>query len=213
MFTGIVKATGALDAIDARGGDSRFTLRSDGLDWKQFEPGESIAVNGVCLTAVELLDDGFVTDVSRETLSVTALGRLKRGSRVNLEPALRLSDRLGGHLVTGHVDCMGAIRSMKEDARSLRLEIAVPKAFLRYMAKKGSVCVDGVSLTINEVSEDEFSVNIIPHTVANTIIGDYGRGTEVNIEVDLVARYLESLLKGGDAAGISREFLKAHGYA
>ena len=212
MFTGIIKAKGTIRAMEKRGGDVRLSVRSDGLPWSDYELGESIAVNGVCLTAVELYEDGFDTDVSVETLDVTALGGLDIGSSVNLEPAISLGERLGGHLVSGHVDCTGKVTSRTTDARSIRLSIEIPKEYARYVARKGSVCVDGVSLTVNEVSGNLFELNIIPHTAEVTIIDDYAPGTVVNIEVDLLARYLERLLdKDGD--GISLEFLKAHGYA
>ena len=212
MFTGIIKAKGTIRAMEKRGGDVRLCVRSEGLPWSDYELGESIAVNGVCLTAVELYEDGFDTDVSVETLDVTALGGLDIGSSVNLEPAISLGERLGGHLVSGHVDCTGKVTSRTTDARSIRLSIEIPKKYARYVARKGSVCVDGVSLTVNEVSGNVFELNIIPHTAEVTIIDDYAPGTVVNIEVDLLARYLERLLdKDGD--GISLEFLKAHGYA
>ena len=212
MFTGIIKAKGTIVAMDKRGGDVRLTVRSDGLPWSDYEVGESIAVNGVCLTAVALHEDGFDTDVSVETLDVTALGGLAAGSEVNLEPAISLGERLGGHLVSGHVDCTGKVISRAADARSIRLTIEIPKEYARYVAKKGSVCIDGVSLTVNEVSGNTFDLNIIPHTSEVTITNDYAAGTVVNVEVDLLARYLERLLdKDGD--GISLEFLKAHGYA
>lgn len=212
MFTGIIKAKGTIIAMDKRGGDVRLSVRSEGLPWSDYEVGESIAVNGVCLTAVALHEDGFETDVSVETLDVTALGGLAAGSAVNLEPAISLGERLGGHLVSGHVDCTGKVISRAADARSIRLTIEIPKEYARYVAKKGSVCIDGVSLTVNEVSGNTFALNIIPHTSEVTIINDYAAGTVVNVEVDLLARYLERLLdKDGD--GISLEFLKAHGYA
>jgi riboflavin synthase len=212
MFTGIIKAKGTIVAMDKRGGDVRLSVRSDGLPWSDYEVGESIAVNGVCLTAVALHADGFDTDVSVETLDVTALGGLAAGSAVNLEPAISLGERLGGHLVSGHVDCTGKVISRAADARSIRLTIEIPKEYARYVAKKGSVCIDGVSLTVNEVAGNTFDLNIIPHTSEVTIIDDYAAGTVVNVEVDLLARYLERLLdKDGD--GISLEFLKAHGYA
>lgn len=212
MFTGIIKAKGKIRAMEKRGGDVRLSVRSDGLPWSDYELGESIAVNGVCLTAVALFEDGFDTDVSVETLSVTALGGLDVGSAVNLEPAISLGERLGGHLVSGHVDCTGKVVSRSSDARSIRLGIEIPKDYARYVAKKGSVCVDGVSLTVNEVSGNTFELNIIPHTAEVTISDDYAAGTVVNVEVDLLARYLERLLdKDGD--GISFDFLKAHGYA
>ncbi len=212
MFTGIIKARGTIDAIQRRGGDVRLTVRSSGLPWSDYELGESIAVNGVCLTAVAFHDDGFDTDVSVETLNVTALGKLEVGSAVNLEPSISLGERLGGHLVSGHVDCTGTVAARAADARSIRLVIEIPTEYARYVAKKGSVCMDGVSLTINEVSANSFEVNIIPHTAEVTIIEDYKVGTVVNVEVDLLARYTERLLNP-DGSGISLDLLKAHGYA
>ena len=212
MFTGIIKAKGTISAMQKRGGDVRLSVRSDGLPWADYEIGESIAVNGVCLTAVELHEDGFDTDVSVETLDVTGLGKLEVGSSVNLEPSLSLGDRLGGHLVSGHVDCTGTVVSRTADARSIRFAIEIPEAYARYVAKKGSVSVDGVSLTVNEVSGNTFEMNIIPHTAEVTLFGEYVPGTVVNIEVDLLARYIERLLAKGDD-GMSIEFLKAHGYA
>ncbi len=212
MFTGIIRAKGTISAMQKRGGDVRLAVRSDGLPWSDYEIGESIAVNGVCLTAVALHDDGFDTDVSVETLDVTALGGLDVGSTVNLEPSLSLGERLGGHLVSGHVDCTGTVVSRKPDARSIRFTFEVPAEYSRYVAKKGSVCIDGVSLTVNEVSGNVFELNIIPHTAEVTIFDDYVPGTVVNVEVDLLARYLERLMaKDGD--GISIDFLKANGYA
>lgn len=212
MFTGIIKAKGTISAMQKRGGDVRLSVRSEGLPFSDYEIGESIAVNGVCLTAVALREDGFDTDVSVETLDVTGLGGLDIGSAVNLEPSLKLGDRLGGHLVSGHVDCTGTVVSRTADARSIRFAIEIPKDYARYVAKKGSVCVDGVSLTVNEVSGNTFEMNIIPHTAEVTLFGEYEPGSVVNIEVDLLARYLERLLTAGDD-GISIDFLKAHGYA
>ena len=212
MFTGIIKAIGKIEGLEKRGGNVRLSVRADGLPWAEYEIGESISVNGVCLTAVALHADGFDTDVSIETLDVTALGALEAGSAVNLEPAISLGERLGGHLVSGHVDCTGKVLERDTDARSIRLAIEIPKEYARYVAKKGSVCVDGVSLTVNEVSGNVFELNIIPHTAEVTIIGDYAQGTVVNIEVDLLARYLERLIDQ-DGDGLSMDFLKAHGYA
>ena len=212
MFTGIIKTKGEVAALDKRGGDVRLSIRSHGLCFADFEIGESIAVNGVCLTAVALSDHGFETDVSVETLQVTALGELGLGSEVNLEPSLALGERLGGHLVSGHVDCLGTVVSRQADARSVRLGIELPADYARYVAKKGSVTIDGVSLTINEVSGNRFEVNIIPHTAEVTISGSYTVGTMVNIEVDLVARYIERLLGREDDDGVSMDFLKANGY-
>ena len=211
MFTGIIKATGEITALAKSGGDVRLSVQSVGLPFSSYEVGESIAVNGVCLTAVALRDDGFDTDVSTETLDVTGLGQLAVGSTVNLEPSLSLGDRLGGHLVSGHVDCVGRVRRRAADARSTRLTIEIPAGHSRYVAKKGSICVDGVSLTINEVSGNTFDLNIIPHTAENTIIGDFSVGDSVNIEVDMLARYLERLLDRDDGV-LSMDFLRAHGY-
>ena len=211
MFTGIVKAKGKIASMQQTGGDVRLSIQSTGLPFASYEVGESIAVNGVCLTAVALRDDGFDTDVSNETLGVTGLGQLTVGSAVNLEPSLSLADRLGGHLVSGHVDFVGRVTQCDGDARSVRLRIEIPGDFARYVARKGSVCVDGVSLTINAVSGNSFDLNIIPHTAATTIIEDYQVGTTVNIEVDMLARYVERLLERGDG-GITEDFLRAHGY-
>lgn len=212
MFTGIIKAKGTIAAMQSRGGDVRLSVESAGLPWGDYELGESIAVNGVCLTAVAIHEDGFDTDVSTETLDVTALASLDVGSEVNLEPALALGERLGGHLVSGHVDCTGTVTARTSDARSIRFTIEIAEDYARYVAKKGSVCVDGVSLTINEVSGHSFELNIIPHTAEVTIIDNYVVGTVVNIEVDLLVRYLERLIsKDGD--GITLDFLKANGYA
>lgn len=213
MFTGIIRAVGTVGQIRPQGGDSRLTIHSTALPWREYAAGDSISVNGVCLTIVELLHDGFATDVSAETRDVTALRHLTGRARVNLEPALAVGDRVGGHLVSGHVDCVGSVTDLRPAARSTRLRIELPAGYRRYLAKKGSICVDGVSLTINEVSENAFDANIIPHTAATTIFGGYERGTKVNIEVDLIARYLESLMRNDEGSAISREFLRAHGYA
>jgi len=211
MFTGIIQARGTIAAIEKTGGDVRLSVQSTGLPFASYEIGESIAVNGACLTATALRNDGFDTDVSLETLTVTALSELAAGACVNLEPSLSLGDRLGGHLVSGHVDCMGKVVRIGVDARSTRLSIEIPAEYARYVARKGSVCVDGVSLTINEVSGNTFDLNIIPYTAETTIIGDYAAGTTVNIEVDLLARYIERLL-GKDQSSLSMDVLEAHGY-
>ncbi len=217
MFTGIIKAKGRIRSLKKQGGDLCMSIESSNLDWSDFDVGESISVNGVCLTATALHSYGFDADVSVETMKVTALAGLTAGSAVNIEPSVEFGERLGGHLVSGHVDCVGIVVAREGDARSVRLMIEVPNEVGRYLAKKGAVCVDGVSLTINEVSARAFEVNIIPHTADETIIGDYTVGSEVNIEVDLLARYIERLLDRGDNtevdAGISRDFLEAHGYA
>jgi riboflavin synthase len=212
MFTGIVKTKGEISALTRRGGDLRLTVTAPGLPWQEYALGDSISVNGVCLTAVELHANGFDTDVSVETLDVTTLKRAKQGDNVNLEPALRVGDALGGHLVSGHVDGIGVLISREDDARSIRMAFEVPAELARYIARKGSVCVDGVSLTINEVSGNTFSLNIIPHTAEVTTMGDYAVGQPVNIEVDLIARYLERMI-GNDADRLSIDFLREHGYA
>ncbi len=198
--------------MERRGGDVSMRVVSKALPWADYAVGESIAVNGVCLTIVNLHEDGFDADVSVETLEVTALGETGERGRVNLEPALSVGERLGGHLVSGHVDCKGKIMELKSDARSIRMRVAIPPEYARYVAKKGSICIDGVSLTINAVSGSGFELNIIPHTADTTIIGDYAVASVVNIEVDLLARYLERLL-GKDGDGISEDFLRVHGYA
>jgi riboflavin synthase len=212
VFTGIIKAKGSIGGIEKRGGDVRLRVTTPELPWSEYEVGDSVAVNGVCLTAVRLLDNGFDTDVSVETLDVTTLKQLTVGDAVNLEPALRVGDALGGHLVSGHVDGIGRMVAREDDARSIRMTFEVPGELSRYIARKGSICVDGVSLTINEVSGNTFGLNIIPHTAEVTTMGAYEAGTAVNIEVDLLARYIERML-GSDAGGLSIDFLREHGYA
>ncbi len=216
MFTGIIAAVGEIAQLDWRGGDVRLRVRTGKLNLGDVALGDSIAVNGVCLTAVELPGDGFAADVSRETLSLTTLGELKPGSRVNLEKALTLAARLGGHLVSGHVDGMGRVRERHDDARSVRFSIAAPAELARYLAHKGSVAVDGTSLTINAVHGADFELNIVPHTLQETIMADYRPGRRVNLEVDLVARYLERLLLGEQAAqpgaGVSEVLLREAGF-
>ena len=212
MFTGIIKALGRIDRMQEKGGDMRLYVRSEGLPWSDYQVGDSIAVNGVCLTAVELDTDGFAADVSLETINVTALSSLAEGSDVNLEPALAVGERLGGHFVSGHVDCVGTVTRYAKDARSIRLDVEIPEQYRRYTAAKGSICIDGVSLTINDVSATGVELNIIPHTAEVTIIGSYQVGHTVNIEVDMLARYLERLMTGDEKPAISREFLEAHGY-
>lgn len=212
MFTGIIQTTGVIRQRQTTGGDCHLFIAADGLPWLDYAVGDSIAVNGVCLTAVSLQADGFATDVSNETLSVTTLGKLTEGSRVNLEPALAVGDRLGGHMVSGHVDGVGQVISRQQDARAEQFEIELPAELGRYIARKGSLAVDGVSLTINKVSGNTVGLTIIPHTISETIISDYRPGTSVNIEVDMMARYLERLIGNDTGSGISRDFLKAHGY-
>lgn len=194
MFTGIVQDVGRVVSREARGGDERLLIAFGRLDASGMNVGDSICVQGCCLTAVELGDRTFAADVSRETLSLTTLGDLKSGSRVNLEPSLKAGDPLGGHLVSGHVDGVGEVAAIGGDARSTRIEVTAPPALARYIARKGSVTLDGVSLTVNEVQGATFGVNLIPHTQAVTTLGSLGIGTRVNIEIDPIARYVERLL-------------------
>jgi len=194
VFTGIVQDVGRIAEVEGRGGDLRLVIAAAQLDLARARIGDSISVQGCCLTAVAISAGSFTVDVSRETLALTTLGELKPGSPVNLEPALRAGDALGGHLVSGHVDAVAQVRAVADDARSRRLVIGVPAALARYLAPKGSVCVDGVSLTVNEVSADSFGVNIIPHTQQVTTLGRLAAGARVNLEVDLIARYLARLL-------------------
>lgn len=194
MFTGIVQDVGRVVSRETRGGDDRLLIAFDRLDPSGIAVGDSICVQGCCLTAIELRDSTFAADVSRETLSLTTLGDLTPGSRVNLEPSLRAGDPLGGHLVSGHVDGIGQVTAIAGDARSTRIEIAIPPALARYVARKGSVTIDGVSLTINEVQAGTFGINLIPHTQAVTTLGALRVGTRVNVEVDQIARYVERLL-------------------
>lgn len=200
MFTGIIEAVGEVVAIKPQGGDIRLLIATGKLPLSDLKPGDSIAVSGVCLTAVELTEDGFWADVSRETLDRSMLGELNLGTLVNLERALTPTTRMGGHLVSGHVDGVGVVTRLYEDARSWRLFIRVPADLARYIAEKGSICVDGVSLTVNGVEGAIFNVNIVPHTLEETTIAHYQVGHRVNLEVDLIARYLERLLSGEQAS-------------
>ncbi|MGM0552497.1 MAG: riboflavin synthase [Pseudomonadota bacterium] len=200
MFTGIIETLGHLERITPGDGDVRLHVDASGMDLSDTRPGDSIAVNGVCLTVTDLSGYGFAADVSRESLDVTTLGGLGAGARVNLERALALGDRLGGHLVSGHVDGVGAVVAMEPDARSTRVRFCAPKALARYIAAKGSITIDGTSLTVNRVDGVEFEVNIIPHTWSLTRFSVYAVGTPVNLEVDLIARYLERLMLGERAA-------------
>lgn len=194
MFTGIVQAVGKVESLEGRGGDARLEIDIGTLAFDKVNIGDSIAVNGCCLTVLEKHTHGFSADASRETLALTTLGGLVAGSPVNLEPSLTLAAPLGGHLVVGHVDGVGTVKSRRQDARSVRFEIEGPAELARYIARKGSICVDGVSLTVNGVNGQRFDVNIIPHTLEHTVLGNWQPGTRVNLEVDLLARYLERLM-------------------
>ena len=194
MFTGIIETVGEVVAKELREGDVKLTLKADKSYLEAVMLGDSIACNGVCLTVVDRTSNQFMLDVSVETLSLTTIGDWDVGSKVNLEQAMIASSRFGGHIVSGHIDRIGEIIDITEDARSWRMTVRVPKNIRQYIAKKGSICVDGVSLTINSVEDSEFSVNIVPHTVSHTIIGDYKLNQKVNIEIDTIARYVERLV-------------------
>ncbi|MBT8048795.1 MAG: riboflavin synthase [Xanthomonadales bacterium] len=194
MFTGIVETTGKLEQKVSMGGDCRLHISCSDLNLETLRAGDSISVSGACLTMLEPDASGFFADVSTETLALTTLGQLREGQRLNLELALGVKARLGGHMVTGHVDGKARLISRNEDARAERFEFEVPASLARYVAKKGSVCLDGVSLTVNEVDGRTFTVCLIPHTLEITTLGNLAPGDEVNLEVDLIARYLERLL-------------------
>jgi riboflavin synthase len=213
MFTGIIQTVGRIARLEPRGGDVRLHVDTAGLDLADVQLGDSIAVSGVCLTAITLDGHGFAADVSNETLSLTTLGKLKAGDPVNLEKALRLADRLGGHLVSGHVDGVGTVMSITPDARSQRWNFDVSADLARYIAAKGSVCIDGTSLTVNEVAGTRFGVNLIPHTVEHTAFRAKRAGDTVNIEVDVIARYVERLIGSGQVPRLDEGFLKQHGFA
>ena len=194
MFTGIIETVGEVVAKELREGDVKLTLKADKSYLEAVMLGDSIACNGVCLTVVDRTSNQFMLDVSVETLSLTTIGDWDLGSKVNLEQAMIASSRFGGHIVSGHIDRIGEIIDITEDARSWRMTVRVPKNIRQYIAKKGSISVDGVSLTINSVEDNEFSVNIVPHTLSHTIIGDYKLNQKVNIEIDTIARYVERLV-------------------
>jgi riboflavin synthase len=196
MFTGIITAVGTVLGADIIKGDMRAVIDTGHLDMADVSVGDSICANGVCLTVVALSVNSFTADISSETLSCTTLNRLVTGSRINLEKAMQVSARLHGHIVTGHVDGIGRVLSIEPDARSIRIQIELPVSLQRYVCKKGSICIDGVSLTVNDVSGQIASVNLIPHTMQQTRFGDYRPGSQVNIEVDIIARYLEGLHSG-----------------
>lgn len=234
MFTGIVEALGTIAETRPQGGDLRLYVRTGHLDLSDVKLGDSIAINGVCLTAVQLPGDGFWADVSRETLAHTYFDQLASGDLVNVEKALTPSTRLGGHLVSGHVDGIGTITEMRNDGRSTRIRIQAPSAISRYIATKGSICIDGISLTVNAVDGDCFELNIVPHTLDQTLIKYYSVGRTVNIEVDQIARYLERLIQSSlqtdsptksaqtnestntpnnaSTEGLSLAFLQQHGF-
>jgi riboflavin synthase len=195
MFTGIVQGVGTVRAIEPHEGDVTVVFDTAGVTLADIEPGGSIAVSGVCLTATRFDASSFAADVSRETLSLTTLGNQVVGSRVNLEKALRAGQALGGHYVTGHVDGVGELVARHDDARSVRMEFRVPPELARYVARKGSICIDGVSLTVNGAKGNRFDVNLVPHTVDVTTLGALQPGHRVNLEVDIIARYVERMMR------------------
>ena len=215
MFTGIIQAVGEVAAIEQTGGDVKLRIKTGDLPLEDVHLGDSIATNGVCLTVTELPGDGYWADVSTETLSLTSLKSIVVGSAVNLEKSLTPTTALGGHLVSGHVDGLGRVVGLTRDARSWRVSIEAPADLARYIAQKGSICVDGTSLTVNAVEGARFELNIIPQTWEETVFSGYALGSEVNLEVDVIARYLERLLQSGVApmaSSITVETLKNAGY-
>ncbi|WP_226703955.1 riboflavin synthase [Microbulbifer elongatus] len=217
MFTGIVEAVGEITALQPKDGDLRLRVKTGKLDLSDVKLGDSIATNGVCLTVVDLPGDGYWADVSAETLTVATLKDWKLGDKVNLEKALTPQTRLGGHMVSGHVDGVAEVVWRKPTARAEQFRLRAPDELAKYIAHKGSITVDGTSLTVNAVDGAEFELTIVPHTIAETVIGGYQAGTKVNLEVDLIARYLERLLLGDAAAepkseGLTMEFLAQHGF-
>jgi riboflavin synthase len=216
MFTGIIQTVGSIALFERKGGDARLHIHTGALDMSDVQRGDSIAVNGVCLTAIDHSTNEFSADVSGETLTRTTLGNLGTGSRVNLEMALTPSSRLGGHLVSGHVDGVGEVVERSAEARSVRFRIQAPAALARYVAGKGSICLDGVSLTVNAVEGALFDINVVPHTLQSTTLGEVQPGCRVNLEVDLIARYLERLMLGERAvdtsSAITHTFLAEHGF-
>lgn len=216
MFTGIILAIGNIAAIQPKGGDVRLTINTGKLSLHDANLGDSIAVNGVCLTAVELGNQHFCADVSNETLSCTTLNHATIGIPVNLELALTPTTRLGGHIVSGHVDGIGTLIEKKNDGRSIRLSFKAPDTLAKYIAEKGSICINGISLTVNSINGAVFSVNIVPHTLQETTLGTAQVGNQVNLEVDLLARYMERLMKGEKAAhptsNVTLELLQQSGF-
>ena len=215
MFTGIIEAVGRIKKIEPVGGDMRLHVDVGSLEMGDVQLGDSIAVNGVCLTAIEFDNKHFVADVSNETITLTSLKDLGIASEVNLEKALLPTTRLGGHLVSGHVDGLGEVLSIKEESRSVQLIIKAPEELKHYIAMKGSICIDGTSLTVNKITNADFEINIVPHTQQQTIIKNYKPGTKVNLEVDLIARYLERLLMKQDdnkGEGVTLDTLAKAGF-
>lgn len=212
MFTGLIQAIGQIAEIAPRGGDVRLKIAVGKLDMSDTQLGDSIAVNGICLTAVEFTRDYFCADVSVETLRVTTAHTWKVGTKVNLEKALLPTTRLGGHLVSGHVDGVGEIIARETAARAEQFRLRVPTALARYIAHKGSIALDGISLTVNGIANDVVSLTIVPHTLSETTVAQWHAGTTLNVEVDLLARYVERLLTGSSEHGVSEALLQRCGF-
>lgn len=216
MFTGIIEAVGTVQEKTAKGGDLKVRIATAALDLTDVKLGDSIAVNGVCLTVIELFNDGFSADISNETVAHTRWADLEVGESVNLEKAMMPTSRLGGHIVSGHVDGLAQVVDRQEDARSIRFKVNAPADLTKYIAHKGSITVDGVSLTVNAVIGNVFELNIVPHTAKETTLYGFQPGRIVHIEVDVIARYLERLITGqkeAQSSNISEGFLAEHGFA
>ncbi|MCC6501843.1 MAG: riboflavin synthase [Deltaproteobacteria bacterium] len=211
MFTGIIEDIGRVKSVEKRGSFGRITVET-ALITKDVKTGDSIAVNGACLTATSLAGKSFCADVSAETLNVTTLGGLKSGDRVNLELALTLSKPLGGHMVTGHVDGVGVMRRKTSSGENLVIEVEAPESVLAQIVKKGSVAVDGISLTVAELLSDAFTVAIIPHTLSMTNLLSKGEGSKVNLETDLIGKYVEKFLLTRGASRVTEDFLAENGF-
>jgi len=198
MFTGIIEATGKIVELTQKQGDLAIRIQSANLDMKDVKLGDSIATNGVCLTVVARHSDGFSADLSNETISLTGFAHYKKGQTVNLEKAMQPVSRLGGHLVSGHVDGIATVESISPNARATEYWLSTDSDLMKYIPYKGSVCIDGISLTVNEVEQNRFKLTIVPHTAEQTTIAEFQVGTQVNLEVDQIARYLERLIKGAE---------------
>ena len=219
MFTGIIEAVGSINSLSKGSDGMVIDINADSLDLSDVAIGDSIAVNGVCLTAVKLSDKGFQADISQESLSRTTLSVLRAGDKVNLEKAMRADARFGGHMVSGHVDGLGEVVSRENGEKFTRFGIKAPEVLTRYIAVKGSIGVDGTSLTVNALDGNNFALTIVPHTLSQTIMGEYKPGQKVNLEVDLIARYIERLMQAeakdnprGQNDPINTEFLAKYGF-
>ena len=214
MFTGILEAVGKIEARSQEKGEWRLKFFTGDLDLSDVKIGDSIAVSGCCLTVVEKHATAFLADVSNETMRCTSLGTLEIGSAVNLEKAMLATDRFGGHIVSGHVDGVGHLIKVENEGQSIKMTFKIPSNLSKYVAAKGSICVDGTSLTVNEANDDYFAVNLIPHTQDETVSGSYQIGDSVNLEVDIIARYLERMNDGlnNKAHEITKDYLKENGF-